>query len=77
VAGAISVGTDFTTSGLKPMLTRFKNGTAIPINQQFTGIHRDNLVDENSFDGMICWRITRPYPANIAAIGGHLQTQDV
>jgi hypothetical protein len=76
VAQAISVGTDFTTSSLKPMLTRFKNGTAIPINQQFTGIHRDNLNDEDNFDGQLCWRITRPYPANIAAIGGSLQTKD-
>jgi hypothetical protein len=76
VANSISVGTEFTTSSLKPMLTRFKNGTAIPVNQQFTGIHKDNLADEDDFDGMICWRVTRPYPANIAAIGGFLQTKD-
>jgi hypothetical protein len=74
VASGIFAGTDF--SKLQPMLFKAENGRALAVNEQFTGIHRDNLIDPNSFDAMLCWRIIRPYPANIAAIGGHLQTQD-
>lgn len=43
----------------------------------YSGIIRAEIDDDYSFDGMICWQITRPYPATLAAIGGFLHTQDI
>ncbi|HEX9213167.1 MAG TPA: hypothetical protein VF901_21880 [Bradyrhizobium sp.] len=71
-----SVGTEFTTGRLKPILFKTKGEKAYRVSQQFTGIHWDTIVDDESFDGMICWRVSRPYICNIAAVGGFIQTQD-
>jgi hypothetical protein len=81
VAGAVAqgfyVGTDFDAT-LKPALIKSANGvTGLLVTQQFTGIHRDNIQDEADFDGMLSWRVTRPYPLNLAAIGGFIETTDV
>jgi len=76
VAGGVYVGTDFTTSRLKPALFKAANGAALVVTQQFSGIHWDTIDDEMLFDGMLCWRVTRPYICNVAAIGGFLQTED-
>ena len=71
----VSFGTTFTH--MKPAIFKQDNGTVYLINEQFNGVFRDQFYDEYSYDGMICWRITRPYPCNIEAIGGALQTQDI
>jgi hypothetical protein len=68
------VGTSF--ARLMPALFRYDNGVSYRVNEQFSGVHKDTLNDDYSLDGMICWRVTRPYIANIAAIGGFIQTQD-
>lgn len=74
VSGKVSVGTEF--AKLKPALFKSAGGQSYAVNAPFTGIHRDALTDDYSFDSMLCWRITRPYPANVIAIGPALQTQD-
>jgi hypothetical protein len=48
----------------------------LPIGQVFSGIFWAPVTDDNSFDGMLCWRVLRPVPATIAAIGGFVHTQD-
>ena len=42
----------------------------------FTGVQSDVLTDTYSFDSQLCWRVSRPYPATITAIGPSLSTQD-
>jgi hypothetical protein len=42
----------------------------------FSGVHSDTLKDDYSYDSMMCWRVSRPWPANLAALEGFLQTQD-
>lgn len=34
------------------------------------------LTDSPSLDSMICWQVSRPYPATIAALSGMLHTED-
>ena len=71
----LAIGTTF--ASLKPVLFKLADGhTTLAPNVTFTGIHRDALGDDYSFDGMACWRIARPYPANLVAMGSFLQTQD-
>lgn len=71
---AVSIGTNF--AKLRPALFKFDNGIAYRVDQPFNGIHWDQLGDESSFDSMLCWQVTRPYPCNLNTIGGFIQTQD-
>jgi hypothetical protein len=70
----VSFGTTF--ANLSPAQFRLANDTAYTPLQQFTGIYQGTLEDNESFDGMICWRVTRPYICNLTAIGGRIATQD-
>jgi len=70
----VSFGTTF--AKVDPAKFRQANDTAFRVNQQFTGVYKDTLTDTYSFDGMICWQVTRPYPLNIANIGGFIETVD-
>ena len=75
-AQGLYIGTVFTAQRLKPIGFKYENGVAYKVNEQFSGIWWDSIDDDYNFDGMICWRVSRPYIANIAAIGGFIQTQD-
>lgn len=69
----ISFGTSF--SNLHAFT--FKSNGNIPYasNQLFTGVgYRDSLADSWSYDGMICWQISRPWPACIGTIEGEINT---
>jgi len=50
--------------------------TTIPPLTTFSGVHQDSLECDYSYDAMLCWRVSRPYPANVVALSGNLQTQD-
>lgn len=73
-ARGISFGTDFSKMNAARLGSR--GGTPTPITQLYSGVFRDSITDDYSFDSMLAWRITRPYPAMIAAAGAFLQTQD-
>lgn len=68
VNGSIAFGTDFVT--MYPARLRFPNDAPYPINQLWSGIWRDNTNSVLDFDGMISWRISRPLPAFVIAVGG-------
>jgi hypothetical protein len=72
--GALSFGTSFTTA--KPAIIKQPNGQFYAPLQPFSGVWFDSIADESSFDGMVCWQITRPYPANVIAIEPFIHTQD-
>jgi hypothetical protein len=42
----------------------------------FTGVHWDTLDSDSNLDNMLCWQVTRPYPATIAALGGFMNTEE-
>jgi hypothetical protein len=71
----ISFGTDF--DHLYPaQLSAYESGPIYPVTQLFTGIHWDTVADSPSFDGMLCWQVSRPYPATVVNIGGWVRTAE-
>jgi hypothetical protein len=52
-------------------------GNVPPYLSGFTGIRRETLKDDFSFDSMLCWQTTRPLPATVTNLGGFIDTQDV
>lgn len=70
----VTFGTTF--AKMDPAKFRQLNGVPLTVNQQFTGVYKETLTDNLSFDGMICWQQTRPYPLNIANLGGFIETTD-
>lgn len=78
----ISFGTSFTdaiggTTSMKPARLMSPGGTvALAQNELFSGVLWEPLTDGSSLDSMLCWQITRPYPATVVAIGATVQTQD-
>ena len=62
-------------SNLSAKLTT-PGGVDIPVTSLYSGIWRDSLTDDYSYDSMLAWRISRPYPATVALASAFLQTQD-
>jgi hypothetical protein len=58
----------------------FKQGdgmTKIDPLTAFTGIQQDVLRDEYGYEGgCVAWRVMRPFPANVVAVGSNLATAD-
>lgn len=72
----VSFGGTFATGVLRPADFRKANGDPIAALTTFSGVHHDALNDDYSYDGMVAWRVSRPWPVNIVAISGNIQTQD-
>lgn len=72
----ISFGTEFTAGKMNRANFETPGGTRYAQNRLFSGIFNVALTDSPSRDGMICWRITRPYPAMISAMPVALETVD-
>jgi len=72
----VEYGTDFAAGRMQPAYFRDKANNTYPVNQLFSGIFWDTIGDDWSYDGMMAWRVTRPYPATIAALGAFLKTND-
>lgn len=70
----ISFGTDF--SKVRPALFESPGGTPYAANQLFSGVWWSQLEDDYSFDSMVCWTVTRPYPATVLSLSGFLHCQD-
>lgn len=68
-------GSNFGAS-LRPAQFRQANGNALDPLTTYSGVHHDSLDDDYSYDGMIAWRVARPWPAHIIAISGNIQAQD-
>lgn len=71
----LSFGTAF--DRLTPAIFKTKGGTVLPPTTLFSGTFRDTNKGDEDFDEMICWRISRPYPATVASVGGFLDTKDI
>lgn len=77
-AQGLSIGTQFVDLTKMRVLTlKSDNVNVNAANQLFTGIARQPVDDPDSYDGMLAWQITRPYPCTVTAIGGFLHTQDI
>lgn len=70
----VSYGTDF--AHLRQANYASPGGARYQLNQVFTGMHWNTFDDSYSFDSMLCWQVTRPYPHVQLAIGAFVNTQD-
>lgn len=70
----LKIGTDFDALRTMPLVTA--GGTAIAAPELPSGIFSTTIDSDYNFENQIAWRVTRPYPCNIPAIGGYLDTQD-
>lgn len=79
----VSVGNTFDAANLKPFKLvvpgpEGKIGSVAPTNSDFvTGIFRQEVDDDYTFDGNLCWEQTRPVPGAILAVGGFIEISDV
>jgi hypothetical protein len=64
----IYFGTAFDATRFNIALFRTPGGTPYAQNRLFSGVFRSPITDEDDYDGMVCWRITRPYPATVCAV---------
>lgn len=53
-----------------------EGGTRLNPWNLFCGVYSDTVEDDYSYNGMLCWEVSRPYPATVAQVGGFLATQD-
>lgn len=76
--GAVGVrmGTYFTK--LRSCIFKSPGGTvALTAQQLYTGIYRDTVDDDYSYDGMWCCRTNRGYPTTVVSVECFLHTQDL
>lgn len=77
-AQGISIGTQFVdTTKIRTLVLKSDRVNVNPLNELFTGVARQEVDDDNTFDGMLAWEIIRPYPCIVTAVGGFLHTQDI
>ena len=72
---AVSIGTN--ASDLKPIAFKTLGGTPYTILQLYDGVWWDQLNDDYSYDGMVMWQSTGPYPLTVVSVSGFLETQDI
>jgi hypothetical protein len=61
---------------MRPMSLASEGGS-IPAAPSLLSDTVTTMIDDTySFKGQIAWKITRPYPATITAIGGYIETMD-
>jgi hypothetical protein len=71
----ISAGTDF--DNLEALVLPDVDGeTALPATSLFTGVVRLNLTDNHSYDSMLCWQVSRPWPCTVCAASSFLHTEE-
>jgi hypothetical protein len=74
---ALAVGRDF--SNLMPIIISpqvVPNQMQLSPGQTFSGVWKDTVQFESNYDNRLCWRVSRPLPANVIAIEPMLHTQD-
>lgn len=70
----ISFGTSF--GALHTANFRQLNQTPYAQTQLFSGVYRDSVSDPQSYEGQLCWQISRPYPATVAAVAPFFEFQE-
>jgi len=75
-AGGVQLGYGF--GDMQPALFKGKDeNTDLTVDQQFSGVFRDQFPDDYTFDSRPAWQISRPQICNLQAIGTARETADV
>jgi hypothetical protein len=69
----VSMGTDFSTMAACSL--RGPDDEELTPTELYSGVFKDTIGDESSYDGMVAWETTRPFPTNVAAVGSFLKVQ--
>lgn len=64
------IGTTF--DNVRKVIFRNDNESSLSPTELFSGAMYANLDDAQTLDSMLCWEVTRPFPANIIALGGFI-----
>ena len=70
----ISFGTSF--SKLRALQLKSPGGKAYTALQLFSGVVWETLDSTYDFDNMLCWQVSRPYPAAVASVSGFMNTSE-
>lgn len=73
----VRVGTDFNNMKPAPLTKVDAGGKNLKYLDMFSGIIRETLENDYSYDSMLAWNINRPYPTTVIVIGGFIQTADI
>lgn len=74
--GGLKLGTDFST--LEPAVFKADDdSTSLNVDQQFSGVFRDQFECDYTFDARPAWEISRPQICNVQAIGAARETADI
>lgn len=71
----VRVGTKFGRT--KAVIATTEGGSPLPYLTGFSDMRRDTLQDDFSFNSMLCWETTRPFPATVVTYGGFVEAEDV
>lgn len=72
---AISFGTDFTHLRSANFLDT-DDRTPLTADNLFSGVFWKALDDGYSYDSMLCWEVTRPFPCTVVALSTFIETQE-
>lgn len=73
----IKVGTNFNKMRPAPLTKIDAGGKTLNYLNSFTGIIRETLDDDFSYDSMLTFKIDRPTPGTVTVFGGFIETSDV
>lgn len=75
-AQEISIGDTF--DNLRPLTLTVSNQSvrALTPSDFVTGIFRDSVEDDHTYDGNLCWEQTVPVPGSVLAVGGFLDYEE-
>ena len=68
----IRFGTTFDNMSTAPMTSYPGRTRKLSLNQLFSGVTWASVSDSDTFDGMLCWQIDRPYPAAVVQLTGFM-----
>jgi hypothetical protein len=71
----LSIGTDI-DGQLYPVMLRSPGKIVLSVPNLFSGIISDTINNDDSYNAQIAWKVTRPYPVTILAMGGYISLAD-
>lgn len=76
-AVSLRIGTNLNKTKPVPLMKVESGGRKLNYLEMYSGIIRDTLDNDYSYDSMLAWKITRPYPCTVTIIGGFIETVDI
>lgn len=72
----VRVGTKLNKTKPVPLTKIDAGGQRLNYLDTFSGIIRETLEDDFSYDSMLAWKTARPYPTTVTILGGFIETSD-